>query len=285
MSPIGAIGAIGRAVSVRAAGLLVVSLLVVGCGDRTTSPAAGQFTPRTRGVLTVTTSVIPTPGFWTGTPEHVTGGLEYELARTLAQRFGLRSVSVRIVDFHQVVRGDLGGADLALDLITPTSQRQQALDFSDPYLDAAPTVVVRAGTSVTDLATARTLRWGAVRATTFVSIINNLVSPDAPVRIYDNSSQMLTALEDRSVDAALLDLPFAVATANESGGRLQAVAQLPGSETIAAALPKGSGNVDAVDSAMRAFTADGTIDHLLRTWIGAKAADAEKSIPLIRTTR
>ena len=63
------------------------------------------------------------------------------------------------------------------------------------------------------------------------------------------------------------------------------MAQLPPSETIAAALPKGSGNIEAVDSAMRAFTADGTINRLLRTWIGAEAADADKSIPLLRTTR
>ncbi|HEY3726510.1 MAG TPA: ABC transporter substrate-binding protein [Solirubrobacteraceae bacterium] len=278
-------GAIRGVVAAWAISVLLGALLLVGCGDRTTSPAAGEFTPRTRGVLTVATTDIPTPGFWTGTPEHVTGGLEYELARDLAQRFGLKSVSVRIVHFHRIVGGDLGGADLALDLITPTAQREQVLDFSDPYLDGAPTLVVRNGTSVADLATARTLRWGAVRATTFVSIINTLVDPDTPARIYDNTSEMLAGLEARSVDAVLLDMPFAVATANESQGRLQAVAQLPGSETIAAALPKGSGNVEAVDSAMRAFTADGTIEHLLRTWIGPQAADAEKSIPLIRSTR
>ncbi len=41
----------------------------------------------------------------------------------------------------------------------------------------------------------------------------------------------------------------------------------------------------AVDSAIRTFTADGTIDQLLRTWIGPSAADAEKSIPLLRTSR
>jgi ABC-type amino acid transport substrate-binding protein len=78
-------------------------------------------------------------------------------------------------------------------------------------------------------------------------------------------------------------MPQAVVTANESGGRLEAVAQLAATEAISAALPKGSDNVQAVDSAMRAFTADGTIDRLLRKWIGAKAADAERSIPLLRT--
>jgi polar amino acid transport system substrate-binding protein len=264
---------------------LLAGTLVVGCGDRTTSPAAGTFTPRIKGVLTVATSVIPTPGFWTGTPARVTGGFEYELARDLAQRFGLNSVRIRLIHFHRVVSGNLGGADIALDLITPTPDREKVLDFSDPYLDAAPTILVRAGTHVPDLATARDLKWGAVGATTFVGVIDNLIAPDTPVTLYDNSAEMLAALEAGQVEAALLDLPFAVATARQSRGRLAAVAQLPQSETIAAALPKGSNNTAAVSSAMRAFTSDGTIARLERVWIGPAAANADKSIPLLRTTR
>jgi ABC-type amino acid transport substrate-binding protein len=75
-----------------------------------------------------------------------------------------------------------------------------------------------------------------------------------------------------------------VATADRSQGRLHAAAQLPENETIAAALPKGSVNEQAVSSAFRAFTADGTISRLLRVWVGPEAANAEKSIPLLETT-
>jgi polar amino acid transport system substrate-binding protein len=235
-------------------------------------------------VLTVATTVVPSPGFWEGTATHPTGGLEYELAKDLAQRFGLKSVRIVLEHFHRIVSGQLGGADLALDLITPTAQRAQDLDFSSPYLDAAPTVVVRAGTPVTDLDAAQRLRWGAVRATTFVNIISESIMPDGPMRIYDNTDEMLSALRTGKVDAVLLDMPLAVLTARRSHGRLRAAAQLPRHETIAAALPKGSSNFDAVDSAMRAFAADGTLPHLLSVWVGQAAADAESSIPLLHTT-
>ena len=60
--------------SVRVALGLLVALLLGGCSDLSSSPAAGTFTPRTRGVLTVVTTDIPSPGFWEGTPAHVTGG-------------------------------------------------------------------------------------------------------------------------------------------------------------------------------------------------------------------
>lgn len=257
---------------------------VAGCGDATSSPAAGTFTPKTRGVLTVVTTDVPTPGFWEGTPDHVTGGFEFELAKLLARRLGLETVRVRLEHFHRIVEGQLDGADLALDLITPTNERGRSLTFSSPYLDAPPTVLARTGTSVPDLHTAQALRWGAVRATTFVGLIKSMIRPAAPVRIYDNTSDMVSAVEKGQVDATLLDLPLAVVTADRSAGLLHTAAQLPMSELIAAALPKGSGNEQAVSSAFRAFTDDGTIDRLLRVWVGPQAANANSSIPLLETT-
>jgi polar amino acid transport system substrate-binding protein len=272
-------------VSARVAMGFLAALVLSGCGDLSSSPAAGTFKPRTPGVLTVVTTDIPTPGFWEGTATHLTGGLEYELARDLADRFGLKSVRVITEHFHRIVAGQLDGADLALDLITPTSQRSKSLSFSAPYLDAAPTVVAQNGASVPDLESAQGLRWGAVRETTFIGIINREIAPNDPVRIYDNTSQMLAALEANRIDAVLLDLPLAVVTAERSGGRLAAVAQLPGSEMIAAAMPKGSSNEQAVDSAMEAFVNDGTMNDLVHVWVGSAADDAEKSLPLIQTNR
>jgi polar amino acid transport system substrate-binding protein len=229
-------------------------------------------------------SGYPTPGFWEGTPQHPTGGFEYELARAMADRFGLRSVRIVVEHFHQIVAGDLDGADIALDLITPTPERENHLQFSTPYLTAAPTVVVRSGTSIPDLATAQDLRWGATRATTFIGDIKKWIDPDSPIRIFDQETQMMAALNRGQIDAVVHDLPLSVATAEQSHGKLKAVVQLPTTEAIAAALPKNSSNQQAVSSAIRAFTADGTIHRLLEKWVGAAAANSETSIPLLHTT-
>jgi polar amino acid transport system substrate-binding protein len=280
-----AVASAWRAAAPALATAVLAGGLLAACGADTSSPAAGTFTPHTPGVLTVATSSVPSAGFWEGTPSHPTGGLEYELARDLADRFGLGSVRVKLVHFHQIVSGRLDGADLALALITPTAERGQFLDFSAPYLDAAPTVIVRRGTAVPDLSTAQDLRWGAVRATTFVSTIQTAIAPALSLRTYDSSAEMLAALKNHEIDAALLDMPQAVVTAQRSRGTLAAVAQLPDSESIAAALPKGSSNGEAIDSAMRAFTADGTLTSLLRRWVGPAAADAQSSIPLLHSTR
>jgi polar amino acid transport system substrate-binding protein len=224
---------------------LAVLLVLAACGDRSSSPAAGTFTPHTAGELTVVTSDIPSPGFWEGTSSRLTGGFEYELARLLAERFGLHILHVRTESFHRIVEGQLDGADLALDLITPTKTRAQLLDFSMPYLNAAPTVVTRTGKYVPDLETARKLRWGVVQGTTFVGIVHSLIDPSPPTREYENNAAMETALEDGQIDAVLLDLPLAVVTANDSSGRLHTTAQLSEPELIAVALPKSSSNMMA----------------------------------------
>lgn len=264
---------------------LLFAAVLVGCGVRSTSPSAGTFVPRNPGTLTVVTSEVPTVGFFEGTTQHPTGGFEYELARAIADRFGLKLVRIVIEPFGQVVAGNLGGADMALDLLTPTSQRKKHLDFSTPYLVSPPTVVVRRGTSIPDLKTAQGLRWGAVRSTTFVDAIGDLVAPRAPTRLFDGNAPMLEALRRGEIDAAMLDLPLAVVYAEQSHGTFKVAAQLPSPESIAAALPKGSSNREAVDSAIRAFTADGTIQRLLKRWVGSAVANAETAIPLLHTTR
>jgi ABC-type amino acid transport substrate-binding protein len=268
------------------AGTVLGSLAVLGalCGCGSISGSAGTFTPARSGVLTVATAVVPSAGFWDGTPAHPTGGFEYELAREMAKRFGLGKVRIKIVHFHRIVAGHLGGADLGIDLITPTGEREDVLEFSTPYLKSAPTVVVRSGTEVPDLASAQELRWGAVRSTTFVEAIADSIVPEAPTRLFDGQRELLAALDSGRVEAALFDLPLAVAIANESEGELEAVAQLPEREALSVAMPKDSPNRQAVDSAIRAFTADGTIEDLLSEWVGSDATEAESAIPLLHTT-
>ena len=114
----------------RASSLLVLPIVVLaaGCG----SGASGTFEPTRAQTLTVMTQPLPTPGFWEGAGDRPTGGMEYGIARELAHRLGVDRVVVRTEPFSQIVGGDLGDADLALALITPTEQRDEVLDFSTP---------------------------------------------------------------------------------------------------------------------------------------------------------
>jgi polar amino acid transport system substrate-binding protein len=267
----------GRLRTVAVAVLLAIA--VAGCAG--IGSASGTFRPIHRGVLTVVTQPLPTVGFWNGTDARPTGGLEYGIARDLAHRFGLRLV-VRTEPFSRIVAGHLDGADLALSLITPTSTREQVLDFSSPYINAAPALLVSAGISVPDLQTAQGLRWAVESDTTLQSTIADVIQPYQPPLLFDDRQGVLAALRSGRANATLFDLPAAEAIAN-SDPKLVVAAQLADTEQIAAALPDGSQNVQAVSSALRALLADGTIDDLAQRWLGISLSDSEADVPLLRT--
>ena len=74
-----------------------------------------------------------------------------------------------------------------------------------------------------------------------------------------------------------------LALAKHAPAQYEVVAQLSGPAGLAAALPQGSKNLGAVDAAIRAFLADGTIDRLSSRWLGHRLGTADVDIPLIRT--
>jgi ABC-type amino acid transport substrate-binding protein len=268
--------------------ILGIVLILLGawanaCGGAAGLGAAGKFTPRTPGILTVATAQIPDPGFWSGTVQRPTGGFEYGLAQALATRFGLDGIKVIEVPFRQLTAGELGGADLALSDITVTAGRAQRVAFSTPYLNAPPAILVRPGTEVPDVHSAQGLRWAVEAGTTLQSALEDSIRPSAAPQILTHQREVLLALRVDRADAVMLDLPVALAYARESPHTYAVAAQLHSEDVLAAALPKGSENLEAVDSAIRALSADGTIERLGREWLHTDLQEGQaENVPVLR---
>jgi polar amino acid transport system substrate-binding protein len=260
----------------------VCALELGACGVNET--ASGSFKTRHPNTLTVATSSVPLPGFWEGTASHPTGGFEYELAVALAKHFSLDHVKIVVVPFHRIVAGHLDGADLAISDLTATKAREKVLDFTGPYLPAKPGVLVRKGQGVPDLKTAQGLTWAVQKATTLRDFLDDTVQPSSQPKITSSQNETAAAVEHHIVDAGLLDLPVAAAIARASGGKLSVAGQFDSDDSVSAAVPQGSDNLDALDSAIRGLTADGTISSLAEHWLdlsidGTSADD----VPLIRS--
>jgi polar amino acid transport system substrate-binding protein len=262
--------------------LLAVAALT-GCAS-TGRGSGGSFTPRVKDTLTVATAQIPDPGFWEGTFARPTGGFEYELARKLAGRFGLGHVSVVHVPFHELVRGHLGGADLALSDVTITDERSDHLDFSSSYLEAPPSLLVRPGTDVPDVNAARDLRFAVQHDTTLKTALEADIEPTVAPLVFEHQREVLRALETHRVGAIMLDLPVALAYVREAPRKFAVAAQLPSEAQLGVALPQDSPNVEAVDSAIRAFKADGEIDALAKRWLAADIQEGSaEHVPVLRS--
>lgn len=272
-----------RAISAAVLGAALLGL--AGCSVSGDGEAGGDFQPRKAGELTVVTAQVPEPGFWEGTAAKPTGGFEFELAEKLRERFGLERVRVVTRPFAEIVAGDIGQADLAISLITPTKARRKVLDFSDSYLDAPPAVITRHGQDVPDLKSARELRWVTQKSTTLEEIVRHQIDPAEPIESVDSIDEKVAAVRSGQADAALFDFALAVAIADTSDGALQVAAKMQRPEQIAVALPEGSDNDDAVSSAVRAFVNDGTINDLAIRWIGPQADGSGKDVPVLRSSR
>ncbi len=266
-----------------AAFLLAAAIALSSCANAG-SGAAGTFTPRVKNTLTVATAQIPDPGFWYGTFAHPTGGFEYGLAQALAERFELKRIKVVEVPFHELVRGQLGGADLALSDITITDERAEHLDFSTSYLEAPPAIVVHPGTQVADVKAARGLHWAVQHDTTLKEALESQIEPTTRPLVFERQGEKLAAFEDGRADAMLLDLPIALAYARESPSKFAVAAQLPSEAELGVALPSGSDNVEAVDSAIRTLQSEGEIDRLGHRWLHANIEEGSaEDIPVLRT--
>jgi polar amino acid transport system substrate-binding protein len=271
------------AIALLALGMLALGCALSGCAGGNDG-ASGTFTPRVKDTLTVATAQIPNPGFWYGTFAHPTGGFEYALAQALAERFELKRIKIVEVPFHELVRGRLGGADLALSDITITDERAEHLDFSTSYLEAPPAIVVHPGTQVADVKAAQGLHWAVQHDTTLRDALEDQIEPSRKPLVFERQSEKLAAFEDGRANAMLLDLPIALAYARESPRKFAVAAQLPSEAELGVALPSGSDNVEAVDSAIRGLKSEDEIDRLAERWLHANIEEGSaEDIPVLRT--
>ena len=239
--------------------IICIAVAILACGGG--GDGSDAFSPGTKGVLKVATS-LPAPGFWTGdTVDSLTGGFEYGIAQEIGKKYGLR-VEFIDVPFARIAAGDFGGADIAMAQIAATVEREQVMALSRSYMPANTAALVPAGRTIRDLVEARTLRWAVERDTTHAAFMDEIIRPVTPYLTTSSRNETLTALVEGRADAALLDLETALATAYQSGGTLDVAGQFFTNQFLVIALPKGSKNVEAVNAILTELEAAGRLEQL-----------------------
>ena len=263
--------------------VFVTSAGLASCGRPATGPATQLLVPSRPGALVVATT-LPAPGFWEGSSASaIRGGFEYGIALELARRLDLGRV--RVIDEPiTAVTGDPlpDGVDLALAQVVIGTELALGEGFSVPYWDANLGALVRAGTSVPDLAAARERRWAYQLGDSGQRFVDEVVRPARPSDGYPAAGQAVAALQRGTVDAVLLDLPVALAEARRSAGRLAVASQFVTGDQYAAVFPKGSSLAVAIDETLRVMRLDGTINRLADRWLGGAFQRRPDTVPLIQ---
>jgi len=253
-----------------------VALLAAGCGGgNDNQSASGQQSSGglkdlvTSGTLTVGTE-LPAPPFWIGNDyDSITGGYEVDLAKEIAKRLNIANVKFVEMPFAGLVAGQKCKCDIDFSQVTITNDRAKVVQFTAPSFEANQGILAKRGTTVSSMADAKKLRWGAQTNTTGAAYIADNIKPSSEPKIYNTTTDAFTALNAGQIDAVLLDTPIVLGAIKAGQVKDAAVVgQFKTGEEYGAVLNKGSPNVAAINNVLNSLKSEGFTDQLFKKYFG-----------------
>lgn len=202
-------------------------------------------------------------------------GFDMEIIAEVAERAGFE-YDLNTMDFNGIIPAlQTGNVDIAIAGITITEERQQIVDFSDPYYDSGLRVLVRVDNDeVEGLSDLEGKKIGTKIGSTSYDYLMKSLDKNDGVTPYPGSSDMYMALMSRSVDAVFYDAPNVGYFASTKGeGKVKTVGKLYEGQQYGIALKKGSEWVEDVNEALAAMKEDGTYKEIYEKWFGEMPED------------
>ncbi len=282
-----------------------LALLVASCGDAETGtpsgsgegPADGTVCETTdatddllaeicdRGVLTVSTDAAYPPQSKYVPKEDTYVGFDIDVATEIANRLGV-DIAWETPSWDVITAGGWNGRwDMSVGSMTVTNERQEVLDFTEPYYFTPAVVLVHEdNTSITDLTTDLDgTDIGVCSSCTYEHFVEgtldiegytfDFVIDDATVKGYDTDT---TALQDLALgDGTRLDAAMTSATVAEGyvgeGNPVKVVGDPLFYEPLSVAIDKSSeldpaSLVEATDQIVAEMHDDGTLTEFSEQW-------------------
>ena len=246
----------------------------------TETPAAdGTFTTVEDGKLIMSTNATFPPYEMVADGDGVNGsgyeGIDIEIAYALADKLGLELV-IDDMDFDAALLAvQNNSADMMLAGLSYSEERDEVVDFSDPYATGVQVVIVKEGSDVT-LDNLGDYMIGTQRGTT-----GYLYASDTPenggygedhVIGYDSGVTAVQELINGTIDAVIIDQAPAeeYVAANADAG----LTILPGNwveEDYCLAVDEGNtALLDALNTALNELIDDGTVQSIIDKYIAAE---------------
>jgi polar amino acid transport system substrate-binding protein len=250
---------------------LALGLILTACGKKTptasgTSPSANPCSPapvKSSGVLTVAAEYPYYAPFLIGKQDSPTG-FEADLINGIAQKLtGGKTKWVNIA-FDQLYAPGPKQWDVGVSEITITPDRDQAVDFSEPYFTANQGLLVRADSKYASATTTDQLldaKFGAEAGTTGLDYLKQHVKPHKKVSQFDTTDVTAQALKTGTIDIQVIDVPIAIGIRDESKVPLKVIGQFITNESYGLAMEDKSTLKPCVDQAIKDLKSSGQIDQ------------------------
>ena len=250
-------------------GLLVVVLLLVGCGgpaqeSGSTDRCDMEDPPLyTEGVLTVATDK-PAYKPWFKGPPNDYSGYEGDVANEVAKRMDL-PIKWVVEPFNKSYAPGAKDFDFDINQITITPEREKVVEFSDGYFDNAQGVLVMKDGPAADaksLSDLEDLTIGAQVGTTALDFVSETVKPTNDPKVYDSTNDAKSALESGQIDVFVTDLVTTVYLRDFEIDGSTVIGKYPRNEQFGMLLQKGNQLVGCVNEALSLMKSDGTLEKL-----------------------
>ena len=194
-------------------------------------------------------------------------GFERELGDELCRRADLECVWVTN-DWDTIIPNlNAGNYDTIMAGMSITDERDELIDFTDPYFPPSPSVYLALAGAGDEAANGKI----AVQEATIQS--DYLSGSSASMVEYKLAQEPIAAVLNGDADAALVDSGFAHDKIAETGQRLAIVGpEVPIDNGIGVGLREDdSGLKDKLDSAIADMKKDGSLNDLIEKWFGPDA--------------
>jgi ABC-type amino acid transport substrate-binding protein len=221
----------------------------------------------------------PYPPFEIGQPPDITG-YDIEVGRAVAEKLGL-TPTFQDTSFDTIFR-DLsqGKFDFVLAATTITPDRQQKVDFTDPYYAADQALVVTPGSDIKTPEDLADKTVGAQDGTTGEDYANDETDA-SDVRGYPEGPDAINALKAGQVDATIIDQPVAVDALEKSGG-IEIATTIPTGELYGIPVAKDNDTLrEKMNAALQEMKDDGTLAELYQKYF---KTDPPESVLTGKTT-
>jgi glutamate transport system substrate-binding protein len=259
--------------------LVLGALLAAGCGDddeEAGQPAGEvkQFPADTtlgkiqkRGEITIGVKFdVPPFGFKNPQTDEVEG-FDVDMGRFIAGELGVEPKYIEAISDNRIPFLQKGTVDLILSTMTINAERDQEIDFSEPYYIAQGRILVPKGSDIKGLADLAGNGVCTALGSTYEETIRER-APEADLKLVDTYSECLELVQNEAVDAVSTDDVILTGMIIQDDS-LELVGDPLTTEPYGVGIKDGDKQLQRfVNGVLRQVEDDGRWEKTYRKWIG-----------------
>jgi ABC-type amino acid transport substrate-binding protein len=131
-------------------------------------------------------------------------GFDIDLAKAIADELGVKPKYIEALSDNRIAFLKDGTADLILSTMTINAERDQEIDFSEPYFVAHGRILVKKDSAITGVKDLAGKKVCTALGSTYVDTLKKQ-APKADTKLVDSYSECLELIQDGAVDAVATD--------------------------------------------------------------------------------